>query len=115
MTAKLLWTNSAPTAAFAAQTIAVSTEYDWYVIVAQYHTSTPSNLYTSIIKCVDWSDLVCTQYGDVYSDNKVGRWYLKTTGGISVSGARPITTDTDVERYAIPVKIYGIKGKISLS
>ena len=99
---KLLWQNPNPTAAFAAQTVALNlSDYDEVEIVAKR-----LNTDTSIMQTRATSDYIAS-IASVYGASTVFRSATITTTGVSFGGGN---LDGSVNNnYAIPLKIYGIK------
>lgn len=104
---ELLWTNSSPTSAFAAQTVALDlSDYSLFLLIYKgYHTN---DVYFSYLGTINMSArLSCMTDISRFRDITV------TSGGIQFGTAKKYTTyggaSTDDNDHIVPYKIYGVR------
>ena len=100
-----LWTNDAPSSAFAAQTVELDlTTYDAVLI-----TFAQGTRFGSLIALKDGNNYFVT----IGIDSTANNYYYKRAAAVDSSGVTFSTgyqNTTTGTSYAIPQKIYGIKG-----
>lgn len=108
VTMTLLWTNPDPTSSFAAQTVSADLSgYSFYGIVPIFSTATPNIIPMQVFPCDDSQNHVMTVTARS-NNNNGGRQITFSTSGLTF-GAGTYSGSSN-NSYAIPYKIYGIKG-----
>ena len=108
MHAELLWTNPNPTTNMAETTLGIDLSgYDFFMADVNYHTTVVKTY--RIIQPVKSGEPNCIAVPDT-SGHLVGRRYTINAGSISI-GVPPAVGYGN--GYVIPLRIYGVKGKIS--
>lgn len=108
-TIDLLWTNSAPTAAFAAQTISMNlASYRWFIVETKYTPSVDTRQYSVAFKGEE------TVVTNNQARNQT-RHFTFTDSGVTVGAGLSHTTynstngDSTQNTYILPIKIFGVK------
>lgn len=105
---KLLWTNPNPTANFAAQTVALNLSgYDFFAIVPIFSVASPTFIPAQVFPCDDSQTHVMTVTART-NNNNGGRQITFSVSGLAF-GSATYSGSTN-NSYAIPYKIYGIRG-----
>lgn len=103
----LLWTNSAPTSSFSAQTVSVDlTEYALVIIEFRIDNSSNNNTFSNV--CASYTKYTANIGGQPTSSQaQIWRAYTVSGSGIAfdVGGAGGSTNN----QYCIPLYIYGVR------
>lgn len=108
VTMKLLWTNPNPDSNFAAQTVSVNLSgYDFFAIVPIFSVASPNIIPMQVFTCDDSTSHVLAITARSNSNNG-GRLITFSTSGLTFTSAT--YSGSTNNSYAIPYKIYGIRG-----
>ena len=118
----LLWENSSPVSAFAAQTISIDlSDYNWVKVESSPYTGYTDQQTVNEFQCPGVGDtFVPTKRTNISSSS--GWWHasrpitIKNTGiTFGAGGFRYNTTQTENNSYGIPLRIWGLKKSYSVS
>ncbi len=106
---ELLWINSAPTSAFAAQTLLLSTAYSAYIVEIKATSSSPSYVQVYVPFSEERKRIIL-EYGSV---SYIYYRYVNSAadGTIEFSTGYQVNSGSSTS-YAIPIRIWGIKWTI---
>ena len=108
---ELIWTNPAPTAAFAAQTIELDlSEYDYLIIIPKLTNSSNIVPQTSVLVKIP-SGTEGYSMSSTGTTAWVRKFFVSTTG---ITFNKATTGSSNNTTNIIPYKIYGIKGEIDI-
>ena len=108
LTAKLIWTNAAPSAAFASQTITLSGNYDAILVVYKtWYTSTPVSI-RIVFNNHTSTELNVTDATISYRRCKLNGKSLFFESGNNVN---PYGKTTLINEIAVPTHVYGLNLK----
>ena len=111
MRMSLLWTNSDPSSAFAAQEVTIDDNYDLYVCIANYSTSVATET-SAIFAKGHYFQLRFSFESSNKLANAVRNVSYVSDGKYSFGGGKvllPTSSATDNNNMIIPLYIYGIK------
>lgn len=105
LTAKLIWTNAAPSAGFVSQTITLSGDYDAILIVYKtWYTSNPVSI-RMVLNNNTITELSVTDTAISYRRCRLNGRSLSFESGNNVN---PYGKATQVNEVAVPTHVYGL-------